>query len=237
MKIGVYGGSFNPIHNMHQEIVDKLLELHYVDKVIILPTGNYYKKSNLLKGEERMKMLELAFKDNDKVIICDYEFKNNLISTYRSLDYLQHCYPQDTLYFVMGADNLLGFDKWKNYEYILDNYNLLIIDRDLDYSKQLNEFSSYKGEIKIAKDVVTSSISSSFIRDSIYNDNALMCKDCLDNRVYKYIIEKGFYKKGYKEEINQTYLDDKSFLSEYKNNVYEKMSITTDIVLFSVSDI
>ena len=57
MKIGVYGGSFNPIHLMHKEIVISLLEKGYVDKVILLPTGNYYKKSNLLKGEERIKML------------------------------------------------------------------------------------------------------------------------------------------------------------------------------------
>ena len=237
MKIGVYGGSFNPIHKMHQEIVNKLLELNYVDKIIILPTGNYYKKSNLLKGEERMKMLELAFKNNANVSICDYEFKNNLISTYRSLDYLQNMNPDDTLYFIMGADNLLGFNKWKKYEYILDEYNLLIIDREIDYKKQLDEFSNYKGEIIVAKDVVTSSISSSFIRESIYNENYLECKECLSKEVYEYIIEKGFYKKGYKEEVNQTYLDDATFFNEYKNHVYEKISMTTDIVLFSVSDI
>lgn len=237
MKIGIYGGSFNPIHLMHQEIVEKLLENGYVDKVIILPTGNYYKKSNLLKGEERIKMLELAFKDNKKVEISDYEFKNNLISTYRSLDYLQGMYPQDTLYFIMGADNLLGFDKWKNYEYILDNYNLLIVDREIEYKEKLEQFSKYKGKIVIAKDVVTENISSSFIRDSIYNDLDIDYQKYLSQQVYDYIKEKGFYSKGYKEEIQENPLSDKEFLSKYKSSDYERMSVTTDIVLFSVSDI
>lgn len=237
MKIGVYGGSFNPIHLMHQEIVNKLLEKGYVDKVIILPTGNYYKKSNLLKGEERIKMLELAFKDNDKVEINDYEFKNNLICTYRSLDYLASIYPNDTLYFIMGADNLIGFDKWKNYQYILDNYNLLIIDRDIDYKVQLDEFSKYNGEIVVAKDIVTNNVSSSFIRDSIYQNKEIDYDKYLSKDVYEYIVNKGFYKKGYKEEIKEQNINDKEFLKQYKSSDYEKMSITTDIVLFSVSDI
>ena len=133
MKIGVYGGSFNPIHIMHKEIVTSLLNKGYVDKIVLLPTGNYYKKSNLLDGKYRMKMLELAFKDDKRVEINDYEFKNNLISTYRSLDYLQSVYKDDDLYFIMGADNLKGFDTWKKYDYILDTYNLIIIDRDIDY--------------------------------------------------------------------------------------------------------
>ena len=170
MRIGIYGGSFNPIHLMHKEIVEGLLKKGYVDHVIILPTGNYYKKSNLLKGEERIKMLQLAFKDNQKVTISDYEFKNNLICTYRSLDYLQSKYPNDELYFVMGADNLLTFSTWKNYQYILDTYNLIIIDRDINYKKIVEEYSKYKGKIVIANDVVTNNISSSDIRDFFYND-------------------------------------------------------------------
>lgn len=237
MKIGVYGGSFNPIHLMHKEIVKSLLDKGYVDHIVILPTGNYYKKSNLLKGEERMKMLAMSFKDDKRISICDYEFKNNLISTYRSLDYLSKMYPKDTLYFIMGADNLLGFHTWKNYEYILDNYNLLIIDRDLDYSKELNEYSKYSGELIVAKDIVSKDISSSYIRDCFYNNSDFDHKKYLDKDVYEYIVSKGFYKKGYKEEIIESEISDKEFFKTYKSDNYEKISMTTDIVLFSVSDI
>ena len=237
MKIGVYGGSFNPIHLMHKEIVISLLDKGYLDHINILPTGNYYKKSNLLKGEERMKMLKMSFNGDKRISICDYEFKNNLISTYRSLDYLSKIYKDDKLYFIMGADNLLGLDTWKNYEYILDNYNLLIIDRNIDYSKEFERYSKYKGELIVAKDIVSKNISSSYIRDCFYNDNEEDCKSYLDNDVYEYILNKGFYKKGYKEEIKPSEVSDKEFFKNYKSEDYEKISMTTDIVLFSVSDI
>lgn len=237
MKIGVYGGSFNPIHLMHTKIVKNLLDKGYVDKIVILPTGNYYKKSNLLKGEERINMLKLAFKSDDRVSVCDYEFKNNLISTYRSLDYLQTIYPQDKLYFIMGADNLIHFDEWKNYEYILDNYNLIIIDRDIEYENKLNKFSKYKGDIIVADDVVTLSVSSSFIRDSIYDNKDINYLEYLDQEVYEYIKNKGFYKKGYKQEVKENNLSKEEFLNVYNDKEYEKVSVTSDIVLFSVSDI
>lgn len=238
MKIGIYGGSFNPVHNMHTQIVNNLLDKGYVDKVIILPTGNYYKKSNLLKGEERIRMLELAFKCDSRVSVCDYEFKNNLISTYRSLDYLQELNPDDELYFVMGADNLLSFHTWKKYEYILDNYNLIIIDRnDIEVSKEIDAYSKYRGKFIVAKDVLTSGISSSFIRDSFYNNNNINYLEYLNKDVYEYILNKGFYKKGYKEEIKESSLSSDEFLDSYSDREYEKVSVTSDIVLFSVSDI
>ena len=195
MRIGIYGGSFNPVHLMHKEIVSELLKHNYLDKIIILPTGNYYRKSNLLKGEERIKMLSLAFKDDKKVEISDYEFKNNLISTYRSLDHFRDMYPDDELYFVMGADNLKGFNTWKKYEYILDNYNLLIIDREIDYYQELEEYSKYKGKIVIAKDIVTKNISSSKIRELIYNNEEYDYQDYLDKDVYEYLKSKGFYRE------------------------------------------
>ena len=110
MNIGVYGGRFNPCHLMHKKLVENLLNGGYFDRIVIVPTGNFYRNNNLLKGEERIKMLEIMFNDNPKVIICDYQFKNNLISTYRSLDYLQNMYKGDKLYFILGGDNLKQFD-------------------------------------------------------------------------------------------------------------------------------
>lgn len=237
MKIGVYGGSFNPIHLMHKEIVLNLLNKGYVDRIIILPTGNYYRKKNLLKGQERIKMIELAFKDDKRVSVSDYEFKNNLISTYRSLDYIKENNKNDKIYFIMGADNLISFNTWKKYEYILDTYNLIIIDRDLDYKDKYEEFSKYKGELILAKDIVTKNISSSVIRDSFYNNKTDEIKEFLDESVFNYINKQGFYKKGYKEAIKETNLTDEEFLSKYNDREYEKVSVTTDIVLFSVSDI
>ncbi len=237
MKIGVYGGSFNPCHLMHKRLVNELLNRNYFDRIVILPTGNFYRKSNLLKGEERIKMLEIMFNDNPRVILCDYEFKNNLICTYRSLDYLQNMYKGDTLYFITGSDNLLQFHTWKRYEYILDNYNLLVIKRkNIDESKALEEFSKYKGDIKLI-DLDLDGISSSEIRDNFYNDKSELNKELLCSRVYDYIVSKGLYHKNYVEKNEDVYLSDEEFLKNYNSDSYEKMSITTDITLFSVSDI
>lgn len=237
MKIGVYGGSFNPCHLMHKRLVLELLNRGYFDRIVIIPTGNFYKKSNLLKGEERIKMLEIMFKDNPRVIISDYEFKNNLICTYRSLDYLQNMYKGDELYFILGGDNIKGFHTWKRYEYILDTYNLLVINRvGLDIKEEIDKYSKYKGNL-LCVDLDLDDTSSSVIRDCFLNGNDLEAKKYLDNDVYEYIIKNGFYHKDYKPKEISKPMTDEEFLKEYNSDMYEKMSITTDITLFSVSDI
>ncbi len=236
MKIGIYGGSFNPCHLMHKQIVLSLLEKKFFDRIIILPTGNFYNKKNLLKGEERKKMLELMFKDNSRIIICDYEFKNNLISTYRSLDYLQNLYKGDKLYFIMGSDNILNFDKWKRYEYILDNYNLLIIKRKgIDIKNSIEKYNNYNGEI-ILLDLELLDIQSNIIREFLYKEEYDKVESLLDLNVLEYIKNKKLYSNNYKEDII-IYESDEDFLKNYSSDDYEKMSITTDITLFGISDI
>lgn len=236
MKIGIYGGSFNPCHLMHKQIVLSLLEKNIFDRIIILPTGNFYNKKNLLKGEERKKMLELMFNNNSRIIICDYEFKNNLISTYRSLDYLQNLYKGDKLYFIMGSDNILNFDKWKRYDYILDNYNLLIIKRKgIDIKDSIEKYNQYKGEI-ILLDLDLLDVQSNIIRDFLNKEQYDNAKCYLDPNVLEYIKIKKLYSNNYKEDIIK-YESDEDFLKNYSSDDYEKMSITTDITLFGISDI
>lgn len=235
MKIGVYGGSFNPCHLMHKQIVLTLLEKNIFDRIVVLPTGNFYNKSNLLKGEERKKMLEFMFQDQPRVIICDYEFKNNLICTYRSLDYLQGMYKADTLYFIMGSDNLLTFHQWKRYEYILNTYNLLIIQRKgIDIGNILEKYQGYQGDIKFI-DLDLLELSSNQIRNYLYDEQYDKVASSLDPYVLDYIKKKKFYSKHYIEEPI-LYQSDEEFLKNYNSDDYEKMSITTDITLFSISD-
>lgn len=237
MKIGVFGGSFNPCHLMHQEIVLELLKLGYVDRIVILPTGNFYKKNNLLKGEERQKMLELMFEGNQQVIICDYEFKNNLICTYRSLDYLQNLYKGDSLYFILGSDNLLHFDSWKRYDYILKNYHLLVIERkNIDLTDTLVKFNDFIDHIHFVP-LEVSGISSTEIRNSLYFEDYNAVSSMLSSKVLSYIKEKKLYSKNYQEMHPVSYLSNEEFLKHYSSDDYEKMSITTDITLFSVSDL
>ncbi|MDE6407241.1 MAG: nicotinate (nicotinamide) nucleotide adenylyltransferase, partial [Anaeroplasmataceae bacterium] len=237
MKIGVYGGSFNPCHIVHKQIVLTLLEQYGFDRIVLLPTGNFYKKSNLAKGEERIHMLNLMFQNHPKVILCDYEFKNNLICTYRSLDYLQNLYKGDELYFIMGSDNLLHFDTWKRYEYILDHYNLLIIVRkDISVQGVLEKYQPYKGKIELV-DLNVEGFNSSYIRECIHKNDYASVSNILDSNVLGYIQNRKLYTKEYQEYREQHYTSDEEFLKNYSSDDYEKMSITTDITLFSVSDI
>ncbi|MDE7105887.1 MAG: NUDIX domain-containing protein, partial [Anaeroplasmataceae bacterium] len=172
-----------------------------------------------------------------KVILCDDEFKNNLICTYRSLDYLQNLYKGDELFFIMGSDNLLHFDTWKRYEYILDTYNLFIIARkDIDISGILEKYRGHKGKIEFV-DLEVEGFNSSYIRECISKKDYTSVTQFLDSNVLHYIEDRKLYTKEYQEYRFQSYTSDEEFLKNYSSDDYEKMSITTDIALFSVSDI
>lgn len=167
MKIGILGGSFNPPHAMHKNIALELIKMKYLDKVIFVPTGNKYDKDDLLDASHRINMLTLLCQGNKLLSVSDYEAKNVLVSTYQTLDYFQSLYPTDTIYFILGSDNLKEFHKWKNYEYIISHYKLLVIKRDLDdIPSILKRFENYKSNFIIAN-IPLSDISSTKIRDKL----------------------------------------------------------------------
>ena len=79
MKIGILGGSFNPIHNMHLKIANYLIENKYLDKIIFVPTGDKYSyKTHMLEADKRLIMINLAIKDNPNILSSDYEIKNQI---------------------------------------------------------------------------------------------------------------------------------------------------------------
>ena len=184
MKIGIFGGCFNPPHKMHKDIAINLINNKYVDKVIYVPTGNKYQKRELLSDNDRYKMLKLMIKGNDKLLVSDYEFNNELTYTYQTLDYFKKKYKNDEIYFIMGADNLDEFDTWKNYQYILKNYKLLVINRGaFDKEELLKKYQGYQENIIFAKQDIHF-ISSSYIRSNI-NDKSMV--EYLDTAVLNYI--------------------------------------------------
>ena len=86
MKIGIFGGSFNPPHKMHKEIVMQLIKKGYIDKAIVIPTADNYVKPYLLDGIDRVNMLEDIFKKEKKVVVSDYEVQGHLY-TINTLNY------------------------------------------------------------------------------------------------------------------------------------------------------
>ena len=190
MKIGIFGGSFNPPHNMHKNIALELIEKEYLDNIIYVPTGDSYNKKGLISFNDRYIMLKLMIKNNSKLSLSDIGNKNEYSYTYQVLDYFNN--PNDDIYFICGTDNLNEFDSWKRYEYVLENYKLLVIKRNDDnLEKILKKYEKYKNNIIIAN-IESRVLSSTTIRNNIEKEEI---KGYLDNDVYEYIKEKKLYKR------------------------------------------
>jgi len=187
MKIGIYVGSFNPPHKGHIKIVNHLIN-NYLDKIIIIPTGNYWDKKDLISINDRINMLKFYEKEN---IIIDNK-NNNIEYTYEILNNLSREYKKEELYLIIGADNVINFDKWKNYEEVL-TYNLIILNRNninvLEYLNKLNKKDKYI----IVNDLPNIDISSTMIRNKIKNNIYDKLSMYLDKEIYDYIKENNLY--------------------------------------------
>lgn len=192
MKIGVFGGSFNPPHKMHLNIGLELVNKQYVDKVIYVPTGSKYKyKNNLLPDKNRLEMLNILTKNQEYLGVNDYELKDEVVYTCETLAYFKKLYPNDQIYFICGADNLSYIDKWKNGEEILNNYKIIAMKRaGEDIEELLKKFEDYQENIIVA-DVEQQDISSTDIREKLKNNENVL--DVLDKDVYEYIRKNKLY--------------------------------------------
>ena len=192
MKIGIFGGSFNPPHKMHKKIAFDLITRHYVDKVIFVPTGNKYKyKNNLLNNKARLEMLKLMCEDNKNLEVSDYELKDHVVYTYETLDYFKDKYKDDEIFFICGTDNFSYVDKWERGIYVLSNNKFLVIKRNtFDMTLLLKKYKDYKDNI-IVTEIEENEISSTKIREMIYNNKR--AEDYLDDSVYSYIRENNLY--------------------------------------------
>ena len=189
MKIGIFGGSFNPPHNMHKDIVLELLKQDYLDKIICIPTGDNYAKSCLLPIKDRIEMLKLMFKGNEKVNISAIELDGSLY-TWDTMNFYQKKYPDDELFFICGMDNLAELSTWHRYEDILKKFKLVVIKRDTDEDDAeaaLELYEKYKDRIEVAN-VKARKISSTFVRNEILKEGVTEeLKDSLDLEVIEYI--------------------------------------------------
>ena len=193
MKIGIFGGSFNPPHKMHLNIIEELLNTNILDKIIIVPTGLHYSyKNNLISNEHRYNMLKIMTKDKNKIEVSDFEFKDEEIHSYDTLEYYKNIYKNDTIYFICGLDNISYVDKWYKGEYLLNNYKFLVITRDTNNLDEiLIKYEKYKDNI-IITNIKSNTIPSSYIREEVKNNNYNLEK-YLDKEVLNYIKENNLY--------------------------------------------
>ncbi|MBQ9311705.1 MAG: nicotinate-nucleotide adenylyltransferase [Bacteroidales bacterium] len=132
-KIGLYFGSFNPIHYGHLIIANHIVQNTDIDKVwfVVSPQSPFKKTENLADNNLRYKLVQLAIEDNENFSVSDIEFSlpqpSYTVNTLKELS-KQHSDKQFVL--LMGEDNIVGFHKWKDYEYILENYNIYVYPRN-----------------------------------------------------------------------------------------------------------
>ncbi|MBQ8210011.1 MAG: nicotinate (nicotinamide) nucleotide adenylyltransferase [Clostridia bacterium] len=196
MKIGVYGGSFNPPHNGHLMLACELTERLSLDKLIVIPSNISPQKSNNgnIDPVHRINMCKILF-DDEKFTVSDCEIKRGGKSyTFDTLNFIRSEYKDAEIYLFMGSDMLLSFHSWYRYEDILSMCTLCAISREDDSTRA--EMLRYSADIlKNGKvlifDVTPFQVSSSQIRDNIRQGKS--CEGLLDGRISAYIKEHNLY--------------------------------------------
>lgn len=195
-KIGIYGGSFDPVHKGHKLLADNLAKEISADKVFIIPAAmSPFKKGSVASDEDRLNMCKLAFSE-DLFEISDLEIRRGGKSyTVDTVNEIKKLYPQDKLYLFMGDDMLLSFHKWYKYDEILEHCTLVCGCRTEDKEK-LSQMKDYAENVLNLNEngiVICESepveISSTEIRESLKNGEA----DFLNGNVYEYIKKRGLY--------------------------------------------
>ena len=200
MKIGILGGTFNPIHNGHIQLAQYCKSELSLDKIFLIPTYTPPHKisKDLADETHRLTMCSLASENLDDFEVCDIEIKRQGKSyTFETLISLKELYPDDEFYLIMGADMFLTLDKWKNPESIFANAVIITIPRNDSDKEELESY--YNAVIKDmgAKAVIlpnnVQTVSSTFIRENIGDYNTI--SDLIDKKVYEYIISNNLYRK------------------------------------------
>lgn len=199
MKIGIFGGAFNPIHNGHLALAENYYNSLKLDKIIFIPTSVPPHKTAdyLVSQNDRLEMVRLAISDNSSFDVSDIEFHRQGKSyTYDTLLSLKELYPDSEIYLIIGADQFLTFHLWYKYKEILDMVTLCTSAREneqekrelYDYAKSLD---GLKRDKYFIADYPVIRLSSSEIRDKIKNGEDI--SSLVSKRVSNYIFEKGLY--------------------------------------------
>lgn len=192
MKIGLYFGTFNPIHVGHLIIANHLAEFTNLDQIwmMVTPHNPLKEKNTLLDDHSRLHLVRLATEDYPKISASDFEF--NLPQpnyTVNTLAHLQDKYPKHEFSLIMGEDNLKSIHKWKNYETILQNHQIYVYPR-LTNDNEMLQFNNYSNTHLIDAPVVE--ISATFIRENIKKN--INIRPLLPHKVWEYIDHNNIYK-------------------------------------------
>jgi nicotinate-nucleotide adenylyltransferase len=190
MKIGLFFGSFNPIHVGHLIIANYMATQTDLQQVwlVVSPQNPLKLKNTLAKDRDRLNMVRLAIEDNKLLRASNVEFKLPKPSyTIDTLAYLTEQYPHHQYTLIMGGDNLATLNKWKNYEQLLRGYDMYIYKRP---QFDLGEYAN-SPRVKVFEAPLME-ISATYIRQCIQNNKSIQY--LVPDKVLEYIEESGLYK-------------------------------------------
>lgn len=187
MRLGVYVGSFDPVHKGHISVASYLLNNNIVDKILLIPTESYWDKNDLVDIEHRYNMLKTY--ENEKIIVSMKY--SSFKSTYQILDELTADFDDD-LYLIIGADNIIKFHLWANVEEILKHKVVVLGRNGIDMEEHIKKFEKDDSFV-LVKGFPQIDISSTKIREKIRNSDFDDIERYLDKDVVEYIVNKKLY--------------------------------------------
>jgi nicotinate-nucleotide adenylyltransferase len=198
MNIGLYFGTYNPIHVGHLIIANHMVDYTELDQIwlVVSPQNPFKTKATLLEDYHRLALVNIAVEGNDKLKSSNIEFDLPKPSyTIDTLTYIKEKHPEHNFSIIMGEDNLRSFHKWKNYDQILENYNVFVYPRVIAGNEDSHTPTALKNhpKINIAKDAPLMKISASFVRKAIKDKKDVQY--LLTQPVFTYLKEMNFYKK------------------------------------------
>lgn len=190
MKIGLFLGSFNPVHIGHMILANYMLEYTDLDQIlfVVSPQNPFKEKSDLLDENHRYEMVKIAIGENEKMKASDIEFKLKKPSyTIDTLNLLKEQNPKDEFVIIMGTDNLERFDRWKEFEKIINEHSIYVYSRHTSDGGYLRNHH----KVKIV-DAHMIEMSSTFVRQAIKENRDV--RYLLPSGVWEHIQKMGFYK-------------------------------------------
>lgn len=179
MRIGLYGGTFDPIHLGHLVVIENAINEMNLDRVIILPSSNppHKKNINKTKADLRVEMVYEAIKDNPKIILSSYESSNEIVRyTHDTLEYFTKNLSKHDIFYIMGEDSFMTIDTRRNYKKILD-FNIIVfaregIDKDSQLVKKVEKIKKDNPNIFLIN-ILNINISSTLIRLLVKNNKSI----------------------------------------------------------------
>lgn len=176
MRIGLYGGTFDPIHLGHLIVMENVINYMNLDRIIILPSSYppHKKDKKITNVNTRVEMVSEAIKDNDKIILSTFESTDQVVRyTHDTIKYFTDSLKGHEIFYIMGEDSFMTIDTWKNYKYILDS-NIIVFSREgIDSESQFVEKVRKDNPNIFLVNSLSINISSTLIRSLVKDEKSI----------------------------------------------------------------